>query len=262
MAKTRHLLGISGGKDSAALAVYMRDRVPEMEYFFTDTGKELAETYEFLERLEAFLGKTITRLNPDRDFDHWLEIYGGYLPSPNMRWCTRMLKIKPFEDFVGDDQVISYIAIRADENRDGYISTKPNIKPLFPFKEAGIKKADVFRLLEESGVGLPDYYQWRSRSGCYFCFYQRKSEWIGLKERHPDLYELSKKYEKMDEVTGIRYTWNEGEGLDDLENPERVAAIKEQSALRLVSSKNDSNKLVDILSYGDDDDVGCLSCHL
>ena len=41
--KIRHLLGLSGGKDSSALAVYMRDRVPKMEYFFSDTGKELPE---------------------------------------------------------------------------------------------------------------------------------------------------------------------------------------------------------------------------
>src|SRR5262245_849948 len=68
-ADRRHVLGISGGKDSAALAVFMRDRVPGMEYFFCDTGKELPETYEYLQRLEVYLGKRITRLNPDRDFD-------------------------------------------------------------------------------------------------------------------------------------------------------------------------------------------------
>ena len=61
----RHLLGVSGGKDSAALAVYMRQKYPEidMEYFFTDTGDELPEVYEFLGRLEAYLGKPITYLN-------------------------------------------------------------------------------------------------------------------------------------------------------------------------------------------------------
>src|SRR5881409_3403539 len=91
----RHVLGLSGGKDSAALAVYMRDRVPEMEYFFCDTGRELPETYEYLLRLEAVLGKRITKLNSDRDFDHWLHVYGGALPSPQMRWCTKNLKIKP-----------------------------------------------------------------------------------------------------------------------------------------------------------------------
>ena len=41
----RHVLGLSGGKDSSALAVYMKDKVPEMEYYFCDTGKELPETY-------------------------------------------------------------------------------------------------------------------------------------------------------------------------------------------------------------------------
>src|SRR4051812_3433010 len=130
--QVRHVLGLSGGKDSAALALYMRDRVPEMEYFFCDTGRELPETYEYLQRLETVLGKPIARLNADRDFDHWLWVYGGALPSPQMRWCTRMLKIKPLEAWIGDAQTFSYIGIRADENRAGYISRKPNITPVRP----------------------------------------------------------------------------------------------------------------------------------
>ena len=103
-----------------------------------------------------------------------------------MRWCTKQLKIIPLEQFIGDDEAISYVGIRADENRDGYISTKPNIKPVFPFKEQGLVKADIIRLLEESGIGLPDYYRWRSRSGCFFCFFQRKYEWVMLALEHPD----------------------------------------------------------------------------
>ena len=186
---TRHILGLSGGKDSSALAVYMKDRVPDMEYVFCDTQKELPETYEYIDKLEAFLGKPIARLNPERGFDHWLKVYSNYLPSSQMRWCTRQLKLKPFEQYVGDDPVISYVGIRADEERDGYISTKPNIKAVFPFKEDGITKADVFRLLQEAGLGLPSYYRWRTRSGCYFCFFQRKNEWAGLLENHPDLFE-------------------------------------------------------------------------
>lgn len=38
--QVRHILSLSGGKDSAALALYMRNRVPEMEYIFNDTRKE------------------------------------------------------------------------------------------------------------------------------------------------------------------------------------------------------------------------------
>lgn len=201
----RHILALSGGKDSTALAIYLRDRVPQMEYVFCDTHKELPETYEYLLKIEAYLGKPIIRLCDDRGFDHWLTIFNSYLPSTRMRWCTKLLKIKPFEKYVGDDEVRMYVGIRADEDREAYISSKPNIRPVYPFKEDGIDLAGVQRILDESGIGFPRYYDWRTRSGCYFCFFQRRNEWVGLKERHPDLYELAKAYEKTDPVTGMRY---------------------------------------------------------
>lgn len=289
--KVRHLLGLSGGKDSSALAVYMRDRVPEMEYFFSDTGKELPETYEFLERLEVFLGKPIVRLNMDpdpntnRDFDHWLTVYEGLLPSSQVRWCTVDLKIKPFEAYVGKDKAYHYIAIRADEDRVGYkppkISSLHNIEPKYPFKEDGITKEDVYRILEESGLGLPDYYQWRTRSGCYFCFFQRKSEWVGLLEQHPDLFELAKEYEKPNpkSKTGELFTWCQGETLEELSKPERIAEITantekaiEDKKKAIVNKKmtKPNQTLMQILTSAEiltevlddeDDEEPCLICH-
>ena len=102
----RHICGISGGKDSSALAVHMRERVPDMEYFFCDTGAELPETYEYLTRLEVILGKPIARLNARRGFDHWFELFRGTLPSPQMRWCTKNMKIKPIEEWIDDDAAL------------------------------------------------------------------------------------------------------------------------------------------------------------
>ena len=81
----RHLLGISGGKDSAALAIYMRDKVPEMEYFFADTGAELPETLAFVDLMEDYLGKEIVRINAGRDFDYYLKLHKDYLPSAQQR---------------------------------------------------------------------------------------------------------------------------------------------------------------------------------
>jgi 3'-phosphoadenosine 5'-phosphosulfate sulfotransferase (PAPS reductase)/FAD synthetase len=245
----------------------MRDRIPEMEYVFCDTQKELPETYEYLDRLEAHLGKPIKRLNAKRGFDHWLKVYGNYLPSSRMRWCTRMLKLKPLEDYIGEDPVLSYVAIRADEDRDGYISTKPNIKPVYPFKEAGITLPDVARILDDAGLGLPKYYEWRTRSGCYFCFFQRKAEWIGLKERHPELFEKAKAYEKVDPETGDRYTWSERESLEELSDPQRVAEIKEKhdKAMKTNASTMKGQRLYQILgaTLDDEDDTEpCLICHL
>lgn len=230
----RHLLGISGGKDSAALAVYMSTHHPEieMEYFFTDTGKELPEVYEFLGSLEGYLGKPITYLNPNKDFDYWLKSFNYYLPSPQTRWCTRVMKLLPFQQWIKPmleqgDEVYSYVAIRADEeHRKGMAESHPNLHVVMPFRENGIDKAGVYEILESSGLGLPKYYEWRSRSGCTFCFFQQKIEWIHLLERHPDRYREAMQYEKVASENDSPFTWSQGESLEELARPERVAQIK------------------------------------
>ncbi len=76
---------------------------------------------------------------------------------------------------------------------------------------------------------MPPYTKWgRSRSGCYFCFYQQKIEWVRLKERHPDLFEKAKAYETTYAASGNTFTWSERESLAELERPERIAAIKDE----------------------------------
>jgi len=235
-----------------------------MEYFFCDTHQELSETYEYLDRIKARLGINIRYLSAERGFDHWLEVYGGVLPSPQMRWCTKQMKIKPLEAFIGEDEAVSYIGIRADENRDGYISTKPNIKPTYPFKERGLVKADIIRLLEESGIGLPNYYKWRSRSGCYFCFFQRKYEWVMLHENHPDLFQKAVEYEE-NHKDGRTYTWTQGETLLELlERKEQIVA-EHKRAMEREQKQLPNRPLSEVLEevLDDEDDVmPCLVCHL
>ncbi len=367
MNKVRHVLGISGGKDSAALAIYMKDNYPhlDIEYYTSDTGKELDETYALINNLEVYLGKKILRLaaaenSPEVSFDHFLKMYGGYLPASNARWCTKKLKLDPFEKFVGDDPVVSYVGIRGDENREGYISKKTNIQSIFPFRrniwsedvtskilsntnidtvvglfnpvsingktelfgevlktpvtpfynqlqklnqllDLNVKefnrlmfsfikttnyplskeevfpllendevliKDDIFKILETSGVGVPGYYKEigfevngkkgayaRSRSGCFFCFYQQKIEWVWLYEQHQDLFMKAMEYEKDG------YTWMQEESLADFIKPERILQVKEEYIKRSERKpKNQSPYLLDILS--DEDDIGCASCFI
>ena len=256
--EVRHIVSVSGGKDSTALAIYMRNKYPELptEYLFCDTGAELPETYEYLEKLEALLGAKVTKVDaldlldirkkPGRNaFDVYLdEMYGGFLPNPRARWCTRVLKIQPFEAFVGDSKAFSYIGIRGDENREGYVSKKPpviserpNITPVYPFKDDKMGLTDIEAILEESGLGMPEYYKWRSRSGCYFCFYQQIGEWQGLKEQHPELFEQAKAYERV--KNGKQFTWTQGNTLEDIAAKPRRELIPKS-----------------------DDADGCAVCHL
>ncbi len=116
-------------------------------------------------------------------------------------------------------------------------SQRPNILPVYPFKEAGLRFADIKAILEESGLGQPNYYRWRSRSGCYFCFYQQIGEWQRLAEEHPRLFEKAKKYEQ--EVNGKQFTWVEGMTLDD------IAKLKKRYPVQLP-----------------EDVAGCAMCHL
>lgn len=365
--RVRHVLGISGGKDSAALAMYMKTHHPEidMEYYFSDTGKELSETYELIEELESFLGKKIVPLTANEShkdpFDHYLDIYNGFLPSSMARWCTQKLKLEPFERWIGDDLAISYVGIRDDEDREGYVSTKPNIQSVFPFRkhiwsieilhkvlhntnrerlaqlyenhgsqemmdryleivlepqspkylfsqklkdllqlsistfnhvvfdflkeenypishlneyslldnEDSVDIKKVFQLFKDNGVKVPGYYDEvefeingekgvynRSRSGCYFCFYQRKIEWIWLYERHPDLFAKAQEYEKDG------YSWMDNETLEQIIQPERMAQIKLDyiaTVQKKLNGKNKSNRLVDILA---DDNEVCANCFI
>ena len=282
--KEKHVLGISGGKDSAALAVYMRQYHPEIdiEYFFTDTGKELPEVYDYLGKLEGLLGKPILYLNPERDFDFWLEKkFNYFLPSPQTRWCTRQLKLLPFEKWVkpmldSGVKVYSYVAIRADEEfRNAYDSKHENLIIKLPFKEEGIDKEGVWELLEISGLGRPAYYYnpikktgWRSRSGCTFCFYQQKIEWVGLLENYPKFFEEAKKYEKTALEHNSPFTWSQGESLEELSAPKRVEEIKKEHAERLerLKARRPENPLRPSAEPIDMDDLYgqskvCIACH-
>ena len=370
MSKIKHLLGISGGKDSAALAIFMQDKMPNInvEYYTCDTGRELDDTYKLIERLEVYLGKRILKLTTvdsieDIPFDYFLKINGNYLPSSTVRWCTAKLKLEPFERYIGNDPAISYVGIRGDEKREGYISKKETIQSIFPFRRCiwsqdvvktvltntnisllknyaedlvdneklasfnqilekkislhfsqrqklnslldlcvvsfnklvfeylkkktdypvgklddfpliynkdVIVRADVFRMLEESGVGVPNYYKEiefehngekatysRSRSGCFFCFFQQKIEWVWLYEQHNDLFLKAMEYEKKG------YTWMPDESLSDLIKAERIDQIKTNYIERYKKLKqnNNSNKLSDILLDEAERD-GCASCFI
>ena len=298
--RTRHIIGISGGKDSAALAIYLtrkkddwryfrnlaadaachdaaeeiekQKRSPDIECFFTDTGKELPEVYEYLDVLEKFLDKPILRLSPflsgedanTAPFDHflWAE-HGGLLPSKRQRWCTYKMKIKPMGLFVGTDPTINYVGIRADEMARSKLSSLRNVVPVYPFVSDGLVRADIISLLEQT-TGLPSYYTWRSRSGCYFCFFQRKREWLGLREHHPDLFDKAKRYEAQtfDPATGRMYTWMDKMSLQELDDEARESSPETD----VIASDRNMSWQMELLSENLSDDSpydhACAICSL
>lgn len=287
MTEEMHVLGLSGGKDSAALALYMKDHHPELniQYFFTDTGHELEEVYAFLSRLSGLLGKEVLFLEEDRykkhgeksetPFEWWLGINHFFLPSPQQRWCTVKLKLDPFRRWIephlkSGKTVVQYVAIRSDEDhREGLQIGDPRLVTRLPFRERSIDRNGVLEILNNAGIGLPEYYEWRSRSGCSFCFFQQKIEWVGLLERHPEKFQQAASYEKLAADHASPFTWTQGESLFELSRPERVAQIKAEHnakktraiACRSINPLHDGYDDIDEI-YGDDEGGGaCLVCH-
>jgi hypothetical protein len=241
--KERHLLALSGGKDSAALAVYMREKYPKLplEYVFIDSGCELPETYEFLDRIEAMLDISIIKITPEKGFLYWLKFFNGVLPSPKNRWCTKYLKIIPYRDWLKkyckNVKVINYAGLRADEDREGFEAKSDLVVSRFPFVDDGLVLADILDILEKSGLGLPTYYRWRKRSGCYFCFYQKDDEWRGLRKKHPDLFEKVCRMEE-NHSDGRQYTWRKSGYLRE---------IKDEKSNNSNREKTTNQKLIDMI---------------
>ncbi len=284
--KEYHILSLSGGKDSAALALYMKNHFPKIhekiEYFFCDTEHELPEVYDYLNKIEVFLGKKINRLKPYVSFDHIYQTR-KILPNPTNRWCTVELKTKTMRKLIydkflekGEGIVNLYIGIRGDESHRVKTATSSDnyIKECFPFVENGLQKQDIIDILLNSGLGLPEYMKWKSRSGCYFCFYQSKWEWIGLYENHPDLYKKAMSYEfyNCEHIKTGHFGWRQDISLKDMIKPENIKKIKEKYNELQIKKQNynkSKSKLVDIYSekeflvdYDDDQQNSCLLCHL
>ncbi|MCQ3814845.1 MAG: phosphoadenosine phosphosulfate reductase, partial [Acidimicrobiia bacterium] len=187
----------------------------------------------------------------------------------------------PIEEWIGEAPAISYVAIRADEsNRKGYISTKQNIETRFPFIVDNIDHDGVMRILEDAGIGLPAYYEWRTRSGCYFCFYQRKAEWIGLSERHPELFDRAVAIEAKvlqdagtdgdadfsdHAMRGRQYTWSGGETLVELKARREEILERHEAAKTRVKRNRVNVPLIEALSEAldeEDDTPPCTVCAL
>ena len=204
----------------------MRQHHPEtrLEYFLHRHRQGTAEVDEFLGRLEGFLGNPILRLNPDRDFDFWLRQYNNFLPSPQSRWCTRQMKLRPFETWIrraldAGTRVFSYVAIRADEDyREGYTSKFDNLTVRLPFKTAGVDKARVLDILDAAGLGLSESTILGARVQDARLLLSAENRMGEADDEHPEAFEEAKRYEKTAVSHGSPFTWSEGESLEELSN--------------------------------------------
>jgi len=182
----RHVVGLSGGKDSTALALRLAEVEPrDYTYICTPTGHELDSMLAWWDRLEVILGKPLVRItNHGRTLTDLINIHNA-LPNNRQRWCTRQLKIEPTIAWcVRNAPVKLYVGLRVDEDEQEGIYGDL-VHSDFPFRRWGWGIGNVWDYLESKGLAdcIP------IRTDCYDCYDQKIREWWALWKHHPDLFE-------------------------------------------------------------------------
>ena len=184
----KHIIGLSGGKDSVAMALHLKELNPEQEYHYisTPTGNEPPDLFEHFKTLEKILDAPIRFLKPYAG-DGLIENIrdNKCIPNFRMRFCTRQLKIEPTISYLkANSPCYHYVGLRADEEeRQGIYGDIEGITHNFPMREWGWDIQQVWHYLDEQGVSIPE------RTDCALCFFQRMIQWKRLWQNHPKLYQ-------------------------------------------------------------------------
>jgi hypothetical protein len=182
----KHVVALSGGKDSTAMALYLSDTYRDIDftYICTPTGDELPEMFEHWRHLGSLLGKPILPIMHRTGLKGVIRAE-KMLPNFRVRFCTRILKIEPYRRWLAANApCVSYVGLRADEEgrAGGAYSNIPGIEMVFPLRDGGWTKADVYGYLDARGVKIP------FRTDCARCYHQRLEEWWSLWANHHAVY--------------------------------------------------------------------------
>jgi 3'-phosphoadenosine 5'-phosphosulfate sulfotransferase (PAPS reductase)/FAD synthetase len=196
------LISFSGGRTSGYMLRQILDAhggvLPDgVHVAFANTGKERAETLDFVQRCGAEWGVRVRWLEWHRDsetgergfvevshnsasrngepFEALIDVK-GFLPNPVTRYCTQELKIRVARDFarsLGWERWTVVIGLRADEpgrvgkGRDRNAQGRERWKTVFPLYDAGVAEEDVraFWRAQPFDLGLESY-----EGNCDYCF--------------------------------------------------------------------------------------------
>lgn len=202
----RVVASVSGGKDSAAMSLYLTELGIEHDRVFCDTGWEHDLTYEYLRGpLTEKLGPII-ELQPKRKMED-LIIYKKMFPGRMQRFCTQELKVKPLAAYINkriDEgaEIVNSVGIRAAESQARakmpQWEWQENFdcevwRPLLHWSEQ-----DVIDIHKRHGLPPnPLYLRGFRRVGCFPCIFTIKEEIKMVAEQEPGRIDRIRQLENL-----------------------------------------------------------------
>ena len=192
----RNYLSFGGGVNSVALYLLMKELGMEFEAIFVDHGGDYPETYEYVDYFIAS-GRPVTvlkagcyRKNQDRTYNDLFEYCWEMemVPSIMARWCTKDFKVNPVNRYI-EKPCWMHLGIDAGEQKRARLNTEKGIESRWLLIEHDIDRQGCKDLITNAGLKVPP------KSGCYFCPFQRISQWRKLRMNHPNLFCKAQKLE-------------------------------------------------------------------
>ncbi len=199
MADVKVYLSHGGGVNSWALYLWLIEQgeKPEEDFeaVFVNHGTDWPETYEYMDMMIA-KGYPVTVIQPDaQGFDNLYDYcFEGAVDIPNrlLRWCTDKFKIRP-QKLYQQKPCVAMVGYDAGEpdRVNARFGSGGGVEYRFPLVEEGINRQGCIEIIQSNGLPVPP------KSGCYICPFQKRSQWIELRERHPELFCKAQKLEQV-----------------------------------------------------------------
>lgn len=205
MSEIKTILSFGGGVDTTAI-LHMPEVMKTVdEVIFADTGGEHPETYEYMEKYSSpFIKKlgipfTVVRghENADGVTVESLEeacLRWKIIPSRMLRFCTEKFKLRPIKKYLDSkypgEEIHAIIGIAWDEAGRINDTKWKDYKTHYPLVDSRATREHCKKIIKEAGWPVPP------KSGCYYCPFQRISQWKDLRHSHPDLWERAIRMEE------------------------------------------------------------------
>lgn len=196
---TKQVVSLSGGKDSTAMLLMMLEEGEQIDdIVFFDWGMEFPQLYEHLERLQNYIGRTITRLYPKLSYEYWMFEYTrrgqgklGYgWPGFKVRWCSRE-KADTINRHYRNSTMCCGYAYEERFTRATYGSRwfdKFRITLRYPLLERGVTGREALAYCYSKGFDWGGLYKIFSRVSCWCCPFQNRNGFVCLKQHFPELW--------------------------------------------------------------------------